>query len=62
MSQSTVYMLVENGTVINRIIWDGHTPYTPPPGTFVAADDGTQIGNPTTATAVAIAALIPTSN
>jgi hypothetical protein len=53
-----VYLLLQSGVVVNRILWDGVTPYTPPPGTIVASDDGTEIGNTTAAQAVVSAALV----
>lgn len=43
--------------VWNRILWDGVTPYTPPPGTVLTADDGTQIGAVTLAAAVVTKAI-----
>ena len=46
------------GTVWMRIVWDGATAYTPPPGTHLAADDGTQPGSATLAAAIANKAIV----
>lgn len=34
------------GTVMNRILWDGVTPYTPPQGFTAVPDNGHPIYNP----------------
>jgi hypothetical protein len=34
------YALVQNGIVVNVILWDGVTPYTPPEGCELHAWDG----------------------
>lgn len=40
--------------VWNRILWDGVTPYSPPSGMRLAADDGSAIGAVTLAAAIAV--------
>jgi hypothetical protein len=37
------------GTVVNRIVWNGLAPWTPPPNTVVVADTGQVVYSPGTA-------------
>lgn len=39
------YAVVNNGTVINVIIWDGVTAYDPGPGNTLVRSDTLQIGD-----------------
>lgn len=40
-----IYAIVENGIVVNTIVWDGQSEWTPPPGsTVVLIPDGAYVG------------------
>lgn len=38
------YAIVRDGIVENVIVWDGETPYSPPEGTILVANENVGIG------------------
>jgi hypothetical protein len=40
-----IYAIIENGVVVNTVVWDDQTPWQPPSGsTVVAIPDGAYVG------------------